>query len=131
MDALILLQDFDGARKDELLILEGKKSVAGAGRIPDVWFNFQQRLKDIKEYYKRHGTTNAAAQVFDKAFFRKAAFSAPYKEPSFSADESGGKHVDMNSLYAEFLAFDLKKKKIRLSEDYHIGDYSWYLEKFD
>jgi len=37
----------------------------------------------------------------------------------------------MNSLYAEFLAFDLKKKKIRLSEDYHIGDYSWFLEKFD
>ena len=58
-------------------------------------------------------------------------FSPPYSEPKFTADEGNGKFVDMNVLYHEFLNFDLKKKNVRLNEDYHIGDYAWYLEKFD
>ncbi|KAL4436431.1 hypothetical protein ABPG74_002997 [Tetrahymena malaccensis] len=130
MDALILLQDFDGVKKEEMAILEGKKSVSAGSRQPDIWYNFQQRLKDIKEYYKKHQNQNI--QVIDKEFLKKSVFSPPYSEPLFSADEQQGKYVDLNVLYYEFLSFDLKKKKkVRLSEEYHIGDYLWYLEKFD
>lgn len=57
MEVLILLNDKDGLKKDELLILEGKKfhNQTDKTKQPDVWLNFYERLKDIRNYHKKYG----------------------------------------------------------------------------
>ena len=53
----MLLNDVDGLKKEELAILGGTKHITGnekSNKNPDVWQNFYERLKDIREYHKKH-----------------------------------------------------------------------------
>ena len=54
MDALILINDTDGLKKDELLVLQGKKPVEIEDKNPDVFKNFYARYKEIKDYNKKY-----------------------------------------------------------------------------
>lgn len=54
LDTLLLVNDNDKLKRDEILILQGQKSIqANSTRKPDVWYNFYERLKEIKEYHKK------------------------------------------------------------------------------
>lgn len=54
MDALLLLNDSDGLKREELAILAGHKSISADKANPDLWQNFYERLKEIKDYHKKH-----------------------------------------------------------------------------
>ncbi len=53
MDALILVNDNDGLKRDELLVLQGKKPVDPEEKNPDVFKNFYARYKEITDYNKK------------------------------------------------------------------------------
>jgi len=48
-----LINDADGSKKEENDILTGLKSVNNNQK-PDVWVNFYERIREIKEYHKRY-----------------------------------------------------------------------------
>ena len=132
VDVLMILNDNDGSKKDEISVLSGTKhhsSNTEKSRQPDVWSNFYDRLRDIKEYHKKFTPTTSALSVGsnDPKVFYDNAFSAPYKEPYFSAEESNGKYIDLHNLYQELNNI----KGLKYSEEYKIGDYLWYVQNFD
>ena len=55
------------------------------------------------------------------------SFQPPFYPPNFTGEEHNGKYLDMHQLYNEYVNI----KKFKLSEDYKIGDYMWYLQNFD
>jgi splicing factor 3A subunit 3 len=61
--------------------------------------------------------TNRVENFFDQAF------DPPFKEPYFSGEEGYGRYLDLHAIYQQFLNL----KKLKLSEEYKIGDYLWYL----
>eukprot|EP00828_Plagiopyla_frontata_P028987 TRINITY_DN3746_c0_g1_i1.p1 TRINITY_DN3746_c0_g1~~TRINITY_DN3746_c0_g1_i1.p1 ORF type:complete len:517 (+),score=83.63 TRINITY_DN3746_c0_g1_i1:135-1553(+) len=131
MDGLLLLNDSDELKKEEVSIIYGQRhnfiTQQNSGKPANIWTNFYDRLKEIRNYHKRFTipTTeynkNEAEQIYDNAF------ELPYQEPYFTGEEAGGRYVDMHELYQEFLNL----RKIQQSEDYKIGDYLWYLMNFE
>ncbi|CAD8199582.1 unnamed protein product [Paramecium octaurelia] len=117
-DALILIDGADGWKKEEMNYLQG---VGGSG---DVWENFYERFKEIKDYHKR--VTNVQTMQNKVEFYYEQAFAPPFKEPYFSGEEHHGRFLDMHASYKEFLNL----KKLKESNKIKIGDYLWYLQNF-
>jgi splicing factor 3A subunit 3 len=125
-DTLATLNDSDGSKKEELAIIAGQKSV-NPQKAPDVWLNFYDRLKDIKDYHKKYIPAGTPYQARSDDYFVDSVFEPPFEKPKFTGEEANGKFVDLHHLYLEFTNL----KKIKEHQEYKVGDYLWYLQHFD
>mmetsp|Transcript_62554 Transcript_62554/g.72761 ORF Transcript_62554/g.72761 Transcript_62554/m.72761 type:complete len:506 (-) Transcript_62554:135-1652(-) len=126
-EALNLVTDTDGIKKEELAVLAGQKSANpnDPSKEADVWSNFYDKVRDIKDYYKVYEIPTTQTQPRDAEWFKSQCFEPPFTKPFFTMEESNGKFVDMHHLYQEFV--NLRK----INRDYKIGDYLSYLQNFD
>lgn len=70
-------------------------------RAPDVWANFYDRLKEIRQYHRKYNPQITHTNTVD--YIRENAFSAPNKFPEFSGQENNGKFLDLNLCHQQFL----------------------------
>lgn len=91
-------------RKEEMQVISGLRNInqSDKSRTPSIWFNFYERVKELKDMHKKF-TPVADLPINTVDYVNKIVFSPPEKEPTFSAEEARGKHVDMHALYMEYL----------------------------
>ncbi|XP_030510588.1 splicing factor SF3a60 homolog [Cannabis sativa] len=105
-----IYEDKDNARKDEIAALGGQTATG-----TNVFSAFYDRLKEIREYHRRH----PAARVVDP----NEDFEALLKEEpliEFSGEEAFGRYLDLHELYNQYINSKFGD---------HI-DYSTYLNVF-
>ena len=119
-------------RKEEMMIIEGTKNLKGSEskKTSDViWQNFYDKVRDVKDYYKKNENALAADTTENSVdFFRRISFMAPFKEPEFSAEENKGKYVDMHQEYLQFINIC---KSLEEKDNMKLHDYLWFLQNFD
>ncbi|PIA54844.1 hypothetical protein AQUCO_00901023v1 [Aquilegia coerulea] len=105
-----IYEDNDNARKDEIAALGGQTEKG-----TNVFNAFYDRLKEIREYHRRHPN----ARVIDASEEYEELLK---EEPhiGFSGEEGHGKYLDMHELYNEYINSKFGK---------HI-EYSVYLDVF-
>ncbi|KAJ9164296.1 hypothetical protein P3X46_023892 [Hevea brasiliensis] len=88
-----IYEDKDSARKDEIAALGGQTATG-----TNVFSAFYDRLKEIREYHRRH----PAARVVDANEEHEALLK---EEPviEFTGEEAFGKYLDMHELYNQFI----------------------------
>ncbi|WCJ36831.1 splicing factor-related [Euphorbia peplus] len=108
-----IYEDKDNARKDEIAALGGQ---TGTGAGSNVFSAFYDRLKEIREYHRRH----PAARVVDATEEHEALLK---EEPAieFTGEEAYGKYLDMHELYNQY-------KNSKFGD--HTIEYSAYLDLF-
>ncbi|PIA54848.1 hypothetical protein AQUCO_00901027v1 [Aquilegia coerulea] len=105
-----IYEDNDNARKDEIAALGGQTEKG-----TNVFNAFYDRLKEIREYHRRHPN----ARVIDASEeYEELLKEEPHIE--FSGEEGHGKYLDMHELYNEYINSKFGK---------HI-EYSVYLDVF-
>lgn len=88
-----IYEDKDSARKDEIAALGGQ-TAAGI----NVFSAFYDRLKEIREYHRRH----PAARVLDATDeYEQLLKDEPQIE--FSGEEGFGRYLDMHELYNDYI----------------------------
>ncbi|KAJ6868127.1 splicing factor SF3a60 [Populus alba x Populus x berolinensis] len=105
-----IYEDRDNARKDEIAALGGQTATG-----TNVFSAFYDRLKEIREYHRRH----PAARVVDA----NEDYEAMLKEEpviEFTGEEAFGKYLDMHELYNQFNNLKFEKPI----------EYSTYLDIF-
>ncbi|TXG71221.1 hypothetical protein EZV62_006156 [Acer yangbiense] len=105
-----IYEDSDGARKDEIAALGGQTATG-----TNVFSAFYDRLKEIREYHRRH----PAARVVDA----NEEFDNLLKEEPvvvFSGEEAFGRHLDLHELYHIYINCKFGEKI----------EYSAYLDVF-
>lgn len=104
-----IYEDKDNARKDEIALLGGQTANG------NVFSVFYDRLKEIREYHRRHPN----ARVIDPSEdYEELLKEEPHVE--FSGEEGYGRYLDMHELYNEYINSKFGK---------HI-EYSVYLDVF-
>ncbi|CAN6444686.1 unnamed protein product [Victoria cruziana] len=105
-----IYEDKDSARKDEIAALGGQTA---SGQ--NVFSAFYDRLKEIREYHRRH----PVAPVLDPAGDLEELLK---EEPviEFSGEEALGRYLDLHELYNEFINSKFSK----------VVEYSAYLDIF-
>ena len=72
-----MLNDEDSVKTDELAILAGQKSIVNnPNKPPDVWFNFYEKMRYIREYHKKF--TAKINPSNSPESFLKASMMAPF-----------------------------------------------------
>ncbi|KAH9289537.1 hypothetical protein KI387_033654, partial [Taxus chinensis] len=101
-----IYEDKDHARKDEIAALGGGQNVFSA---------FYDRLREIREYHRRHPSARVVDTLDDSEELLK-------EEPriDFSGEEAFGRYLDMHELYNEYVN----------SKFGQLIDYSAFLEEF-
>ncbi|XP_021764140.1 splicing factor SF3a60 homolog [Chenopodium quinoa] len=105
-----IYEDKDGARKDEIAALGGQTATG-----TNVFSAFYDRLKEIREYHRRH----PSARVIDA----EEEYEQMFKEDpllDFSGEEASGRYLDLHEFYNRYI-----NSKFGEPMDYVI-----YLEKF-
>ncbi|KAK2973584.1 hypothetical protein RJ640_023234 [Escallonia rubra] len=87
-----IYEDRDSARKDEIAVLGGQ---AGPGTT--VFSVFYDRLKEIRDYHRRH----QAWVVNDEDEFEQLLQEEPQIE--FSGEEGSGRYLDLHELYNHYI----------------------------
>jgi len=140
-ELLDLYADKDGLRKEEIDILAGNKNYLESNlnllnsqnlknthpRAPDVWYNFYQKLREIKIMNKRNLNTNEVNENTNYEKLFNTALDELNSKFLFTSEENKGRCVDMNNLYLRYLNF----KKLRESNYLPITDYLSFLSEFD
>jgi hypothetical protein len=101
--ALLIYKDEDKARKEEISFLAGTTS--------DVWTNFYEKIKETKDYYRKHADAACAKapQVRDVTFFMESALENEKSDSRFSGEECYGQYLDLQGHYTAWM--NLKKLK--------------------
>eukprot|EP00743_Colponemidia_sp_Colp-15_P002043 GILK01002217.1.p1 GENE.GILK01002217.1~~GILK01002217.1.p1 ORF type:complete len:527 (+),score=101.66 GILK01002217.1:73-1653(+) len=136
-DALDIYADEDNARKEELAILAGLQSTI-PGRPADVWTNFYDRVRDIKEYHRRFA--GQLPESHDPDWHLNSVLERHDIMPFFSGEEGTGRYLDLHDLYMKFTnlkrvrealedRLKIKRNSRALGERYF--DYTTYLKSLD
>ncbi|CAN1751173.1 Splicing factor SF3a60 homolog [Linum perenne] len=117
-----IYEDKDHARKDEIAALGGQ-TASGT----NVFSAFYDRLKEIREYHRRHPAAHGVVDVTDQ-------YEALLKEEpviEFTGEEAHGKYLDLHELYNQFInsKFGVPRSDKKESEESRI-EYSAYLNVF-
>lgn len=96
--------DRDGLRSEEIAFLAGQ-SVNKMGQSDDVWTNFYNKLKDVKDYHRKNQNLNETGETRDVPYFFKTAMNMEKIEGRFSAEENMGRRIDVYASYNEFINF--------------------------
>ncbi|XP_073064251.1 splicing factor SF3a60 homolog [Primulina eburnea] len=107
-----IYEDNDNARKDEIAALGGQSST---GANVNVFSAFYDRLKEIREYHRRHP---AARYVDTTDEFEQLLKEEPVIE--FTGEEASGRYLDLHELYNDYINSKFGKQI----------DYSIYLDLF-
>ncbi|KZV17186.1 splicing factor 3A subunit 3 [Dorcoceras hygrometricum] len=90
-----IYEDNDNARKDEIAALGGQSST---GANVNVFSAFYDRLKEIREYHRRHP---AARYVDTTDEFEQLLKEEPVIE--FTGEEAFGRYLDLHELYNDYI----------------------------
>lgn len=104
-----ILVDKDGLKKEEIDSLAGVRQ----GKPTDLWMNFYDRVKESKDYHRKHGNIGTK-EVRTPDWFYDRALEQDQSENQFSLEEDYGRRVDMHTSYQEFL-------NLRNLRNYHKG----------
>ncbi|CAA3026300.1 splicing factor SF3a60 homolog [Olea europaea subsp. europaea] len=105
-----IYEDKDGARKDEIAALGGQTATG-----TNVFSAFYDRLKEIREYHRRH----PAARVLDaNDEYEQLLKEEPQIE--FSGEEAVGRYLDLHELFNDYINSKFGEKI----------EYSAYLDVF-
>ncbi len=78
LDCQFHLQDPDGQKREEVEVISGQRPHSALpDKQPDLWLNFYDRLKDIKDYYKRYPGTKVSGDKSDPALLCESLFQPP------------------------------------------------------
>jgi splicing factor 3A subunit 3 len=138
-ELLEIAEDRDGVKKEEIDVLAGNKNymdsnlnllnnkMSNTTKTADVWYNFYQKIKEIKVINKRDLSSSEINESsnYDKIF--NNTIDEIMAKPLFNAEENRGKCVDMNDIYLQFLNL----KKIREAKVIQSDDYLSYLSNYD
>eukprot|EP00919_Chromeraceae_sp_WS-2016_P062278 GHVR01147485.1.p1 GENE.GHVR01147485.1~~GHVR01147485.1.p1 ORF type:complete len:633 (-),score=152.06 GHVR01147485.1:37-1893(-) len=114
-ECLDIHTDSDHSRREELGFLAGERQ----GQEDNIWNNFYNKVKVVKDYHRKFSDLNSVPEVRDVQYFVTMAYSGGsttlpegkltssvlVNGPaglSFSSTESLGRRVDMHELYTEF-----------------------------
>jgi len=136
-----LNSDKDGFKKEEIDILAGNKNYLESNlnllnsgssqttqkKAPDVWYNFYQKLREIKLTNKRNLNTSEVNENTNYEKLFNTALDELNSKTIFTSEESKGKSLDLNNVFLKFLNF----KKLRESNVLLINDYLSFLSEFD
>ncbi|CAM6127542.1 unnamed protein product [Calypogeia fissa] len=111
-----IYEDKDNSRKDEIAALGGQ-STNGQNNYFSVFYD---RLKEIREYHRRHPTARVVDEGEDAEEILK---EEPWIE--FSGEEAYGRYLDLHELYNAYV----NSKFCRKANGQSI-EYSAYLEEF-
>lgn len=106
-----IYEDKDSARKDEIAALGGQTANG-----TNVFSAFYDRLKEIREYHRRH----PAARVIDAG----EEYEQMFKEDpvlDFSGEEAYGRYLDLHEFYNRFINSKFGSKTM---------EYTTYIEEF-
>lgn len=132
--------DRDGLKKEEIDILAGNKNyldsnlnllnnkISASQKTADVWYNFYQKIREIKIANKKILDSNAN-EINENINYEKMfnyALDEINAKPIFTAEENRGRCVDMNEIFFKYLNL----KKLRESNVLDITDYLSFLSEF-
>jgi splicing factor 3A subunit 3 len=103
-EILDIYNDQDGSRKEEIDIFAGNKHINDMStKTPDVWNNFYEKVKEIKNFNKKaqNNDFNEGSSSYDKIFHK--ALEEISNKSIFSAEENKGKCVDMHDIFLQYL----------------------------
>ncbi|KAK9178971.1 hypothetical protein WN943_028165 [Citrus x changshan-huyou] len=103
--------DKDNARKDEIAALGGQTATG-----TNVFSSFYDRLKEIREYHRRHPSARVAVDASED--YENLLKEEPLVE--FSGEEAYGRYLDLHELYNQYINSKFGKEI----------EYSTYLDVF-
>ncbi|ESR35432.1 splicing factor SF3a60-like [Citrus sinensis] len=103
--------DKDNARKDEIAALGGQTATG-----TNVFSSFYDRLKEIREYHRRHPSARVAVDASED--YENLLKEEPLVE--FSGEEAYGRYLDLHELYNQYINSKFGKEI----------EYSAYLDVF-
>ncbi|PHT87481.1 hypothetical protein T459_09587 [Capsicum annuum] len=89
-----IYEDKDGARKDEIAALGGQTATG-----TNVFSAFYDRLKEIREYHRRHPAARGIIDTSDE--YEQLLKEEPQIE--FSGEEGSGRYLDLHELYNQYI----------------------------
>ncbi|KAJ8554316.1 hypothetical protein K7X08_024994 [Anisodus acutangulus] len=89
-----IYEDKDGARKDEIAALGGQTATG-----TNVFSAFYDRLKEIREYHRRHPAARVIIDTGDE--YEQLLKEEPQIE--FSGEEGSGRYLDLHELFNEYI----------------------------
>ncbi|XP_060203845.1 splicing factor SF3a60 homolog [Lycium barbarum] len=89
-----IYEDKDGARKDEIAALGGQTATG-----TNVFSAFYDRLKEIREYHRRHPAARGIIDTSDE--YEQLLKEEPQIE--FSGEEGSGRYLDLHELFNEYI----------------------------
>ncbi|CAN4085745.1 unnamed protein product [Withania somnifera] len=89
-----IYEDKDGARKDEIAALGGQTATG-----TNVFSAFYDRLKEIREYHRRHPAARVIIDMGDE--YEQLLKEEPQIE--FSGEEGSGRYLDLHELFNEYI----------------------------
>ncbi|KAF8821742.1 putative splicesome-associated protein [Cardiosporidium cionae] len=117
---LELYKDADNVKSEEISFLAGQNHDRTGKKMIDVWTNFYDRLKNIKDYYRKFENVNTIPEIRDAQVLMDEAMKNNDLELLFSSEEHLGKFLDMNEFYLQFINIpklqSYKHNQHRLSE---------------
>ncbi|KAL8426742.1 hypothetical protein Efla_002256 [Eimeria flavescens] len=120
---LSVYADADGMKREETLYLGGQRQLrraAASGSSTDVWVNFYDRIKEIRQTHKKRqieAPEDAQLPVHFKGVdeLLQEFMETPYLEAIFLDSEAGGRRVDLSDSYRLFS--DLKRIQQHLQKE--------------
>ncbi|PIN20512.1 Splicing factor 3a, subunit 3 [Handroanthus impetiginosus] len=91
-----IYEDKDNARKDEIAALGGQSSTSAN---VNVFSAFYDRLKEIREYHRRHPAARYVVDTNDE--YEQLLKEEPVIE--FTGEEAFGRYLDLHELYNEYI----------------------------
>ncbi|KAL2226966.1 UNVERIFIED_CONTAM: Splicing factor SF3a60 [Sesamum indicum] len=108
-----IYEDKDNARKDEIAALGGQSSTSAN---VNVFSAFYDRLKEIREYHRRHPAARYVVDTNDE--YEQLLKEEPVIE--FTGEEAFGRYLDLHELYNDYINSKFGKQI----------EYSAYLDVF-
>ncbi|KAL0400610.1 UNVERIFIED_CONTAM: Splicing factor SF3a60 [Sesamum latifolium] len=108
-----IYEDKDNARKDEIAALGGQSSTSAN---VNVFSAFYDRLKEIREYHRRHPAARYVVDTNDE--YEQLLKDEPVIE--FTGEEAVGRYLDLHELYNDYINSKFGKQI----------EYSAYLDVF-
>lgn len=135
-----LSQDKDGLKKEEIDILAGSKNYlesnlnlltsaqhSTTARPADVWYNFYQKIKEIKYLNKRDLSTSEVNENLNYEKIFNLTLDEVNSKSIFTSEENKGRCIDLHDIFLKFLNL----KKIREAKIFTTDDYLTFLSDYD
>ncbi|KAK4384858.1 Splicing factor SF3a60 [Sesamum angolense] len=114
-----IYEDKDNARKDEIAALGGQSSTSAN---VNVFSAFYDRLKEIREYHRRHPAARYVVDTNDE--YEQLLKEEPVIE--FTGEEAFGRYLDLHELYNDYINSKFGKQ---IEYSAYLMQYQEYMQK--